>query len=162
MSLIRLTKQFNFEMAHALQGYDGPCKNIHGHSYELFVTVIGKPIEDKGSPKIGMVIDFKDLKSIVKENIIYEFDHALVISSETDTDHIKELQRNYEKIIVTPYQPTTENYLADFVERIRNKLPEGLKLHSMKIQETVTSYAEWFAEDNEPPSPTRMGDVLTA
>ncbi|MDZ7743124.1 MAG: 6-carboxytetrahydropterin synthase [Bacteroidota bacterium] len=148
MTKIRLTKQFNFEMAHALQGYDGPCKNIHGHSYELFVTVIGEPIASRESPKIGMVIDFKDLKSLIKEEIINEFDHALVISHATDQAHINELRNNYEKVIVTPYQPTTENYLIDFVNRIREKLPRGVTLHSLKIRETVTSYAEWYAGDN--------------
>lgn len=149
MTKIRVTKQFNFEMAHALLGYDGPCKNIHGHSYELFVTVIGEPIEERTSPKNGMVIDFKDLKRIVREQIINDFDHALVVSHNTPQDHINELKRNYEKIVVTPYQPTTENYLTDFVRKIQEKLPRGIKLHSMKIRETVTSYAEWFAEDND-------------
>ncbi|MCF8229401.1 MAG: 6-carboxytetrahydropterin synthase, partial [Bacteroidales bacterium] len=139
MANIRLTKQFNFEMAHALLGYDGPCKNIHGHSYELFVTVIGEPIASKDSPKKGMVIDFKDLKALVKGQIINEFDHALVISHHTAQAHINELKKNYEKVIVTPYQPTTENYLIDFVNRIREKLPRGVKLHSLKIRETVTS-----------------------
>lgn len=148
MTRIRLTKQFNFEMAHALHGYDGPCKNIHGHSYELFVTVIGEPIADKNSPKNGMVIDFKDLKAIVRENIISQFDHALSISSETDPEHINSLIKNYDKVIVTPYQPTTENYLTDFVARIKDKLPPGVSLYSLKIQETVTSYAEWYADDN--------------
>ncbi len=149
MSLIRITKQFNFEMAHALLNYDGPCKNIHGHSYELFVTVTGVPINDPKSPKNGMVIDFKDLKAIVKGEIVNEFDHALVISADTSNEHVAELKKNYEKLIITPYQPTTENFLIDFAERIQSKLPKGVKLHSMKIRETVTSFAEWYAEDNE-------------
>jgi len=145
---IRLTKQFNFEMAHALHNYDGPCKNIHGHSYELFVTVIGTPGQDKTSPKDGMVIDFGDLKAIVREQIINRMDHALVINELTPKAHTLELQKHYEKVVVTPYQPTTENFLIDFVERIRRQLPAGVELHSMKIRETVTSYAEWYANDN--------------
>jgi 6-pyruvoyltetrahydropterin/6-carboxytetrahydropterin synthase len=149
MASIRITKQFNFEMAHALHGYDGLCKNIHGHSYELFVTVIGVPNPNNESPKKGMVIDFKDLKSIVKGQIVNEFDHALVLSHRAPEDHIAELKRHYEKIIITPYQPTTENYLIDFVKRIKEKLPVGIKLHCLKIKETVTSYAEWYASDNE-------------
>ena len=52
-------------MAHSLPGHDGLCKNIHGHSYELLVTLIGEPIPDPRSPKYGMVIDFKDLKTII-------------------------------------------------------------------------------------------------
>ncbi len=148
MTLIRLTKQFNFEMAHALQGYDGPCRNIHGHSYELFVTVIGEPISDPKSPKKGMVIDFKDLKKIVKENIISIFDHALVVNKNSPQNIINDLKKNTDKLVITNYQPTTENYLTDFVERIKTKLPKGVKLHSMKIRETITAYAEWYADDN--------------
>ena len=66
MARIRITKEFKFETAHALMGYDGLCKHIHGHSYELLVTVIGHPIEDESNPKLGMVMDFGDLKKIVK------------------------------------------------------------------------------------------------
>ena len=62
MSNIRITKQFSFEAGHALYGYDGKCKNLHGHSYHLFVTVIGVPITDTANVKFGMVIDFGDLK----------------------------------------------------------------------------------------------------
>ena len=63
--MIRLTKEFSFEMAHALAGYDGPCREIHGHSYKLFVTVRGIPEQNPNSPKFGMVMDFGDLKRIV-------------------------------------------------------------------------------------------------
>ena len=66
MTKIRVTKSFGFETGHALYGYDGLCKNVHGHSYKLYVTVIGSPIDDQNHVKNGMVIDFKDLKTIVK------------------------------------------------------------------------------------------------
>ncbi|MBP7509547.1 MAG: 6-carboxytetrahydropterin synthase, partial [Prolixibacteraceae bacterium] len=46
MAKIRVTKYYDFEMAHALWNYDGLCKNIHGHSYKLHITVIGEPIDD--------------------------------------------------------------------------------------------------------------------
>ena len=78
MSRIRITKQFNFETGHALYGYDGKCKNVHGHSYKLSVTVIGTPITDRDNVKFGMVIDFTDLKKIVKEEIVDQFDHAMI------------------------------------------------------------------------------------
>ena len=70
MNTIRLTKQFFFETGHALYGYDGKCRNVHGHSYQLDVTVIGEPIEQEGHVKRGMVIDFGDLKTIVKDQIV--------------------------------------------------------------------------------------------
>ena len=78
--ILRLTKQFTFEMAHCLTGYDGPCQNLHGHSYRLEVTVEGEPERDKNSAKQGMVIDFRELKNIVNEVIVSKFDHSVVLS----------------------------------------------------------------------------------
>ncbi len=149
MSLIRITKEFQFEMAHALMGYDGPCKNIHGHSYKLFVTVIGEPLRDEKSPKHGMVMDFGSLKSIVKVNIIDKFDHFLVLNNKIPRDLYRELHKNYDNLILVNFQPTTENLLIDFAKVIKQKLPESIKLHSLRLYETSSSYAEWFAEDNE-------------
>ena len=79
MAVIRLTKEFSFEAAHALDGYDGPCREIHGHSYRLFVTVKGTPQADDADPKCGMVMDFGLLKRIVYEQIVSRFDHSFVI-----------------------------------------------------------------------------------
>ena len=149
MSTIRITKEFKFEMAHALKGYDGPCKNIHGHSYELFVTVKGKPINDSTSSNNGMVIDFKLLKNIVRENIIDDYDHALVLHKESAAlikDDSKEL---YGKLLAVDYQPTSENMLIHFATILKNKLPSDISLYSLLLRETVTSFAEWYAEDNE-------------
>ncbi len=141
---IRLTKEFKFEAAHALQGYDGLCKNIHGHSYRLFVTIIGEPISDKNSPKLGMVMDFGDLKKIVNELIVDKYDHALVLNQEMPFDN----SILHTKIIQLPYQPTCENLLSDFASQIQTKLPASIRLFSLKMYETDSSYAEWFASDN--------------
>ena len=78
MTKVRITKQFSFEMAHALHGYDGKCKNIHGHSYHLDVCVIGTPISNEDDTKYGMVIDFGDLKKIVKSEIVDILDHSII------------------------------------------------------------------------------------
>ena len=149
MSKIRITKQFNFETGHALYGYDGKCKNVHGHSYKLSVTVIGRPITDTTNVKYGMVIDFGDLKKIVKEQIVDVFDHATVFNK--NTPHIElanELQSRGHDVILVDYQPTSENMVIDFSNKIKNLLPENIELHSLKLQETETSFAEWYAEDN--------------
>ena len=148
MSKIRITKQFNFETGHALYGYDGKCKNVHGHSYKLSVTVIGRPITDTNNVKYGMVIDFGDLKKIVKEQIVDVFDHATVFNK--NTPHIElanELQSRGHDVILD-YQPRSENMVIDFSNKIKNLLPENIELHSLKLQETETSFAEWYAEDN--------------
>ncbi len=147
-SYIRITKEFKFETAHSLPGYDGLCKNIHGHSYELLVTVAGYPLEEPGHPKLGMVMDFGDLKKIVRKEIVEPFDHALVLRSDVSKTLVAELKKNYEKIILLDYQPTSEMMLIDFAERLKAKLPENIDLKYLMLRETVTSYAEWFADEN--------------
>ena len=149
MNKIRITKQFNFETGHALYGYDGKCKNVHGHSYKLSVTVIGKPITDRTNVKFGMVIDFTDLKKIVKEEIVDEFDHATVFNQ--TTPHVElahELKNRGHHVILVDYQPTSENMVIDFAEKIKSRLPADIALFSLKLQETESSFAEWFASDN--------------
>jgi len=149
MSNIRITKQFNFETGHALYGYDGKCKNVHGHSYKLNVTVIGQPIQDTSHVKLGMVIDFGDLKKIVKEEIVNKFDHATVFNKNTPhLDLAKELEARDHSVILVDYQPTSEMMVIDFAEKIKNRLPANIQLHSLKLQETETSFAEWYASDN--------------
>ena len=149
MSNIRITKQFSFETGHALYGYDGKCKNIHGHSYQLFVTVIGKPISNSEHVKFGMVIDFSDLKKIITEEIVNVFDHATVFNK--NTPHVelaKELSDRGHDVILVDYQPTSEMMVIDFVQKIKNRLPNTIKLHALKLQETTTCFAEWVASDN--------------
>lgn len=148
-SQIRVTKEFAFEMAHALWNYDGPCRNVHGHSYRLFVTLIGIPVEEPGNQKNGMVIDFTDLKIIVKKEIVNIFDHSVVISRRFDKEKMELFTKMFGNTVLVDYQPTCENLVTDFAVRITGHLPPGVKLHSLKLYETATSYAEWFASDNE-------------
>lgn len=149
MSKIRITKQFGFETGHALYGYDGKCKNVHGHSYKLSVTVIGSPIDDRSNVKYGMVIDFTDLKKIVKEEVVDQFDHATVFNETTPhVELAKELISRGHHVILVDYQPTSENMVVDFSKRISSRLPENIVLFSLKLQETESSFAEWFASDN--------------
>jgi len=145
-SVIRVTKEFDFEMAHALLGYDGPCKNIHGHSYKLKVTIRGKVKEFTDDSDEGMVMDFGDLKTIVNKYIVHVFDHALVLN---DKMELKEEKFEFmEKLILVPFQPTCEKLLVHFSDLIRANLPEHLSLRSLLLRETSSSYAEWHAEDN--------------
>lgn len=148
MKNIRITKEFNFEMAHALYGYDGPCKNIHGHSYKLSVTVIGQPIMDADHVKNGMVMDFTELKGIVKP-IINRMDHATILNADSPHKNLSEGNKLFQKLVLVNYQPTCENMLLDIAQQINNQLPSAVKLHHLRLQETATSYAEWFAADNE-------------
>ena len=148
-SIIRITKEFTFETGHALHGYDGLCKNVHGHSYKLSVTVKGTPINDPMHVKNGMVIDFSDLKKIVKEEIVVPFDHATVLNTSTPHKELAdEMEQRGHKILRVDYQPTSEMMVADFAEKIRQRLPKNIALVGLKLRETETSFAEWLAEEN--------------
>ena len=150
MTKIRVTKSFGFETGHALYGYDGLCKNVHGHSYKLYVTVIGSPIDDQNHVKNGMVIDFKDLKTIVKSEIVDVFDHAMVLNNNSPHSELATILSSQEhKVIRVDYQPTSENMVIDFANRIASKLPSHIKLFKVRLNETATAYAEWYASDQE-------------
>jgi 6-pyruvoyltetrahydropterin/6-carboxytetrahydropterin synthase len=148
-TVIRVTSEFTFEMAHALKDYDGPCRNVHGHSYRLFVTVTGIPLNDNQNPKNGMVIDFTELKEIVLKKIINLFDHSVVVSNDFDREKLEMIKKAFGNAVIVDYQPTCENLVADFADRLKETIPGRVKLHSLKLFETARSYAEWYATDNE-------------
>jgi 6-pyruvoyltetrahydropterin/6-carboxytetrahydropterin synthase len=147
MAVIRISKEFTFEMAHVLYGHKGACKNVHGHSYQLTVTLKGSTINELGDSADGMVMDFSDLKKIVQEEVLEKFDHALVLNANSPHSELN-LKGIADKLILLPFQPTCENMLTDFANRISKRLPSEISLHSLRLRETATTYAEWFAEDN--------------
>ena len=107
MSRIRVTKEFSFEMAHMLEGYDGPCSEIH------------------------------------------VYDHSLVVRRTADNGElIRTLAARFGKLQAVEFQPTCENLVTRFAETIAAELPRGVELFSLRLHETATSYAEWFASDN--------------
>lgn len=118
-----VTKLFEFEACHHLPHYDGACHNIHGHSYKLEVTVGGQIVTDEKDPKCGMILDFKDLKAIVKEVAVNKYDHS----------NLNNFFPN----------PTAEIMVKQIAVDIMSKLPSGVFLVSCKLWETSTSYAEW-------------------
>lgn len=149
MAKIRVTKQFGFEMSHALLNYDGLCRNIHGHSYKLQITVAGEPINQSGNPKDGMVIDFSTLKKIIQEQIVRHLDHSLMINENAPIDKLNQLGQMYERHQVVPFQPTSENLVVYIAENVKPLLPEHIELFSVRLYETANSFAEWYADDNQ-------------
>ena len=143
---IRITKEFDFEAAHALDGYEGKCRDIHGHSYHLKITLIGEPGNDVSLSDCGMVIDFGAIKAIVRERVYEEFDHRLLLRNDS---RFKGIEKDNERVRYVNYQPTCENMLIEVIEMIQKQLQGKVKLHSAFLRETANSYAEWFASDNE-------------
>jgi 6-pyruvoyltetrahydropterin/6-carboxytetrahydropterin synthase len=149
MSKIRITKIFEFEMAHALWNYDGKCKNIHGHTFRLEVTVRGEPINQFGHPKNGMVLDFGILKEIVNKHIIEKHDHHFIFDKNSPYAQINYKEAGFELIGPKNYQPTSENLLMEFVQILKENLPPEVELYSVKLWETSNSFAEWNLDDNK-------------
>lgn len=136
-------------MAHTLYEYDGLCRNIHGHSYNLEVTLIGEPRNEPGHPKDGMVMDFSQIKELVKLQIVTRFDHALMVNSLIPEKQMELLKQTTNRVIVVDFQPTSENIVTYIASILQQHLPLGVNLFSIRLYETVTSFAEWFADDNQ-------------
>lgn len=132
-------------MGHALNNYDGKCRFLHGHSYKLYVTLLGPVINEFNFPKDGMVIDFSVLKKIVNEKIVDVYDHSFVVNERDERKFT--LPEISQRTILFPVQPTAENLLIHFKDIIKENLPEGLKLVNVKLYETEDSYAEWEVDD---------------
>lgn len=139
--MLKLTKIFHFETAHAIHGYEGACKNIHGHSYELHVTVTAAANTDDYIPAPGFVIDFKEIKKIVKEQVIVNLDHKLLLSKQFILENKYTSQQ--ENIKVWDIEPTAENLLLYIKKVLTASLPSFVQLSYLKLYETKDSYAEW-------------------
>lgn len=139
--MIQLTKIFHFEMAHAIHGYPGACKNIHGHSYELHVSVAAINSITDYLPAPGFVMDFKEIKNLVLNYILSRFDHKIILSHSFLIENpVYNSQNNLEEREV---EPTAENMLIFIKQTLSEKLPPEVKLTHLKLYETKDSYAEW-------------------
>jgi len=140
--MLQITKKFRFEMAHAIYGYSGKCRNVHGHSYLLEVTIGPANNETGYLPAPGFVIDFKDLKKIVKDKVVDLLDHTIVLS----TDYLKANPAftGAENIIVWPYEPSAENILLFVRDSLLPVVPSHLLLKGLRLHETADSFAEWI------------------
>lgn len=138
--MLKVTKIFRFETAHAIHGYEGLCKNIHGHSYILHVTVGISKQNKEYLPGTGFIIDFKDLKKIINEAVVKPFDHALILSEEFLSHHPN--MRNMDNLHIWEMEPSVENMLIYIKNKIVDKFPENVVLCNLKLYETNDSYAE--------------------
>lgn len=139
--MLKLTKIFHFEMAHAIHGYNGACKDIHGHSYELHVTVSPLTSEIKFIPAPGFIVDFKELKKLVHAAVIDRLDHHLLLSAAYIAAY--PALSSSKNLVIFEAEPTAENLLLYIKQMLSNTLPVNLKPVSLKLFETKDSYAEW-------------------
>lgn len=139
--MITLTKIFHFEMAHAIHGYPGACKNVHGHSYELYVT-ISSAINDAGYiPAPGFLIDFKEIKKQVTKSVVNKLDHQLLLSEKFLKKN--KLFSSAENLVIFEAEPTAENLLIYIRNILQKNIPKNTHLTHLKLFETKDSFAEW-------------------
>ncbi|OOF84354.1 6-carboxytetrahydropterin synthase QueD [Rodentibacter ratti] len=139
--MFKISKEFSFDMAHLLDGHDGKCQNLHGHTYKLQVEIMGD-LSPLGSKK-SMVIDFSDLKTIVKKAILEPMDHAFIYdeTNERESKIAKLLQSLDSKTFGVPFRTTAEE-LARFIFN-RLKYDEKLAVSTIRLWETPTSFCEY-------------------
>lgn len=143
--MLKLTKIFHFEMAHAIHGHAGACKYIHGHSYELQVTISAAKPEEGYIPAPGFLIDFKEIKELVSTLIIHRFDHRLVLSNKFLLEY--PALSALENLVVFEEEPTAENLLYYFRTILKKTFPGNIRVIRLCLYETKDSYAEWEADD---------------
>lgn len=139
--MLEVTKIFRFETAHAIYGYQGPCQQIHGHSYELHVTLGPLERSEAYIPGPGFFIDFKELKNWVKDTVVAAFDHRLILSEQ----YVKSdpSAAGLRQLVVWKMEPSAENMLLYIAKLLKKNVPEGVRLVALRLYETRDSYAEW-------------------
>lgn len=140
--LIRVTREEEFEAAHLLPGYDGGCKNLHGHSYRIKVTVEGP--RNKGW---GMVLDFKQLKKIIKE-VVPDHKFLAYVEDEIAMQIVSILYQNNMDYVLFDFDTTAENMVGYFAAKIQDELDnlyDDVKVVKIRLWETTNSEATWEA-----------------
>lgn len=135
--MITVTKTVKFDAAHILTNHQGLCKNLHGHTYRVDVSVS----ESVGSES-DMVIDFKDLKHLATEVICDRFDHAFIYNTESEGEReiAAVVEKNGMRTVAIPFRSTAENLAKMFFNDLKAKIPT---LASVRVWETADSCAEY-------------------
>ncbi|MBS6027562.1 MAG: 6-carboxytetrahydropterin synthase QueD [Haemophilus pittmaniae] len=139
--MFRVSKEFSFDMAHLLDGHDGKCQNLHGHTYKLQVEVAGDLLVD--GAKKSMVMDFSDLKAVVKKAILEPMDHAFIYdqTSERESKIAMLLQELQSKTFGVNFRTTAEEMARFIFQRL--KYDEELPISAIRLWETPTSFCEY-------------------
>ena len=139
--MFRVSKEFSCDMAHLLDGHDGKCQNLHGHTYKLQVEVAGDLLVD--GAKKSMVMDFSDLKVVVKKAILDPMDHAFIYdqTSERESKIAMLLQELQSKTFGVNFRTTAEEMARFIFQRL--KYDEKLPISAIRLWETPTSFCEY-------------------
>ena len=135
--MITVTKTIKFDAAHVLTNHQGLCKNLHGHTYRVDVSVA----QAEGDAS-DMVMDFKDLKRVATEVVCERFDHAFIYNTESEGEReiASVVERHGMRTAPIPFRSTAENLARLFYVELKKRIPG---VASVKVWETQDSCAEY-------------------
>ena len=135
LSMTTVTKTVKFDAAHVLTDHQGLCRNLHGHTYRVDVSVSTEADGD-------MVIDFKELKKVANEVICDRFDHAFIYNTESagESEIAAVVEKNGMRTAAIPFRSTCENLAKMFYNELKAKVPG---LSAVKVWETADNVAEF-------------------
>ena len=144
--MLTITKRLEFDAGHRIPQHKSQCRNLHGHRYALEITLEGEPVDDPESSDHGMLMDFSDVKTLAKDNLVDLWDHAFLVHDGDTLIRGLLAQIPGHKTVVLDRVPTAENLVAIafgildplYTERFGNHL----KLHKLRLYETPTSWAD--------------------
>lgn len=136
--MTKVTKTVKFDAAHVLTNHQGLCKNLHGHTYRVDVTVVGDESQD-------MVIDFKELKNLANDVICSVFDHAFIYNTESvgECEIAAVVEKNGMRTVPIPFRSTAENLAKYFYALLEPRITLPSRLDAVKVWETADSCAEY-------------------
>ena len=130
-----VTKTVKFDAAHVLTDHQGLCRNLHGHTYRVDVSVATETDGD-------MVIDFKELKGVLSEVILDRFDHSFIYNtgSAGESEIAAVVEKHGMRTVAIPFRSTVENLAKMFYNELRGRI-SGLS--AVKVWETADNVAEF-------------------
>ena len=130
-----VTKTVRFDAAHVLTDHQGLCRNLHGHTYRVDVSVSTEADGD-------MVIDFKELKGVLAEVICDRFDHSFIYNtgSTGESEIAAVVEKHGMRTVAIPFRSTVENLARMFYKELKAKVPG---LSAVKVWETADNCAEF-------------------
>ena len=135
-----LKTEQSFDSAHFLAGYEGKCRNPHGHRWKIEAEVWADELHKTGQLK-GMVTDFGDFKQDLLE-IADFYDHALIAEEGTlKPETAKALESENFRIIWVPFRPTAENFAKHFYNMLKEK---GYQVYGVSVYETPNNCARYW------------------
>jgi 6-pyruvoyltetrahydropterin/6-carboxytetrahydropterin synthase len=143
-----ITTRLEFDAGHRIPNHKSNCKNLHGHRYAIEVTVTGPIHDDNKSSNFGMVIDFSDVKQIIKDLLVDRWDHAFIVYKD-DKEIVNFLNTlTNHKTVIFPVVPTAENMASEayltLSSELKNRFNHQLKIKQIRIYETPNSWADVF------------------